>query len=315
MRGALVACLLLLAACAGGPMDEAPPLRPAVIDGATVRAGAAHSDVTLAMSEWPASGPPRAVLLALHGFGDHAESTFGRAAAFWAARGIHVYAYDQRGFGRNPSRAHWPGADRLISDFQDIAAALRGRHPDLPLFALGHSMGGGVALAGVGEGADVDGLILAAPAVWGGENLNLAYRAAAWSGALLAPEKRWSGEGVVRIQASDNIEALRALGRDPLVIGRPSSREFMGLIRLMDRAVSAAPHVTPPVLLLYGARDEVTPKRPVMAAYDSLPGPKAMRLYPDGWHLLFRDLQAKVVWHDVADWVTEQATRSGKAQP
>lgn len=302
MRAAF-ACLILLAACAGGPKGEAPPLGAATVTETAIAGGE-----TLALDHWaPDRQEPHAIILALHGFGDYGPSTFGAAAKAWAGAGIAVYAYDQRGFGRNQTRANWPGAARLISDFTDITAALRARHPNVPLFALGHSMGGGVALAGVGEGAAVDGLILAAPAVWGGDNLNFAYRAAAWTGALIAPEKRWSGEGIVRIQATDNIEALRALSRDEVILRRPSSREFLGLIRLMDRAVAAAPKVAPPTLMLYGEKDQVTPKRPMMAAYEALPGEKTLKLYPEGWHLLFRDLQAKVVYSDVAEWVAQQA--------
>ncbi|MGB1213093.1 MAG: alpha/beta fold hydrolase [Pikeienuella sp.] len=290
--------LLFLAGCAGGPLEDAQPLDKPTITETAIKGGE-----TLALSRWVPEGPPRAVILALHGFGDYGPSTFEAAARYWAERGILVYAYDQRGFGRNSSRGKWPGAVRLIADFTEIAKSLRARHDDLPLLALGHSMGGGVALAAVGAGADVDGLILAAPAVWGGENLNIAYRTAAWTGAFIAPEKRWSGKGVVKIQATDNIEALRALGRDEVILRNPSSREFLGLIRLMDAAVNAAPQVAVPTLFLYGAKDQVTPKRPLMATYAALPGEKQLKLYPEGWHLLFRDLQAEVVYRDVADWV------------
>jgi acylglycerol lipase len=293
-------CLpLLLAACAGGPIGEPAPLGQAHVTETSINGGA-----ELHLSHWMPETPPRAILLALHGFGDHGRSTFEKAAQFWAAQGIAVYAYDHRGFGHNASRGEWPGAERLIADFQDVAAALRAAHPDTPLFALGHSMGGGIALAGA-AGAPIDGLILAAPAVWGGDNLGLHYRAAAWAGAVVAPEKRWSGEGIVSIQASDNIEALRAMGRDPLVFGRPSSREFMGLIRLMDRAVAAAPTTKTPVLFLYGQNDQVTPKQPMEATFAALPGPKTFKLYPAGWHLLFRDLQAEAVWSDVTAWIAK----------
>ena len=294
----LLVALLFVAGCAGGPLGDAPRLGEATVTDVAITGGD-----TLALSRWTPEGAPRAVIVALHGFGDYGPSTFGAAAEYWASRGFLVYAYDQRGFGRNESRGKWPGANRLIEDFGDVAATLRARHPDQPLIALGHSMGGGVALAAVGEGADVDGLILAAPAVWGGKNLNIAYRAAAWTGAFAAPEKRWSGKGVVKIQATDNIEALRAMSRDEVILRKPSSREFLGLIRLMDRAVEAARHVAPPTLLLYGEKDQVTPMRPMMATFEALPGDKLLKLYPEGWHLLFRDLQADVVYRDVADWV------------
>ena len=300
-----VLCFILIcavAACAGGPKAPAPPLGAAEIAGDRI-AGAARP---LALSRWDAAAP-KAVVLALHGFGDYAPSTFDAAAPFWAARGISVYAYDQRGHGRNADNRIWPGAKALIADAVAVARAVRAAHPGVPLYLLGHSMGGGVALAAAGAGADVDGLILAAPAVWGGAEIAFPYRAAAWAGALVLPDKRWTGEDVVTIQATDNIPLLRRLGRDPMVIGAPSSREFMGLIRLMDRAVDAAPRVTQPALVLYGDRDEVTPPDPVEAAFNALAGEKTFRRYPEGWHLLFRDLQASNVWVDVADWIEDRS--------
>lgn len=296
-----LACLILLfcAACAGGPKAPAPPLGAVSLEGDQI-SGA------LALSRWQADAP-KAVILALHGFGDYAPSTFEGAAPYWAKRGLTVYAYDQRGHGRNPDNRVWPGAEALIADAATITKAVRARHPNLPFYLLGHSMGGGVALAAANAGADIDGLILAAPAVWGGEKIALPYRAAAWAGAIILPDKRWTGEGVVTVQASDNIPVLRRMGRDPLVIGAPSSREFMGLIRIMDRAVEAAPRVTLPTLVLYGDKDEVTPPAPVDAAFEALAGDKTFRRYPEGWHLLFRDLQARVVWADVADWIEDQS--------
>ncbi len=299
MRAFACLIVLLCAACVGGQKAPTPPLGAVSLEGDQI-SGA------LALSRWEAEAP-KAIILALHGFGDYAPSTFAQAAPYWATRDFTVYAYDQRGHGRNADNRVWPGAEALIADAAAITKAIRGAHPDLPLYLLGHSMGGGVAIAAANAGADVDGLVLAAPAVWGGEEIALPYRAAAWAGALVLRDKRWTGEGVVTIQASDNIPVLHSMGRDPLVIGAPSSREFMGLIRIMDRAVEAAPRVTHPTLVLYGDKDEVTPPAPVDAAFEALAGDKTFRRYPEGWHLLFRDLQAKVVWADVADWIEDQS--------
>lgn len=303
-RVGVFALCLWLSACVGGPMEPVAPLEMASLNAAgNGVAVSAINGESLAMSVWEPDGDAQAVILALHGFGDYGPSTFEKAAAFWASRGMRTYAYDQRGFGRNDSRGKWPGAAQLVDDFKAVTEVVRRAHPNLPLFVVGHSMGGAVALTGLADDGVADGLILAAPAVWGGERLGLHYRAAAWSGALIAPEKRWTGNGIVRIQASDNIEMLRALGRDPVYLRNPSSREFMGLIRLMDGAVEAAPRLAVPLLMLYGEKDEVAPKDAVMAAFESMPGSKDLILYPEGWHLLFRDLQAERVWGDVADWI------------
>jgi len=268
--------------------------------------------VEVAATLWQPDGPPKAVILALHGFGDHGASTFRRAAEFWASRGIATVAPDQRGFGRNPSRGRWPGADALIADAAAFARAVRARFPCRPLVLVGHSMGGGVALAAA-RGAAPDGLILAAPAIWGGAALNPLHRAAAWLAAAAVPDRRFSGKGVVRIQASDNIEALRALARDPLYLAPPSAREIFGLVRITDRAHGAAPGVATPALLLLGAKDQIVPNRTVREVIGMLTGPRRIVEYPEGWHLLFRDLQAARVWQDVADWTLALATEAAPA--
>lgn len=281
-----ILCAALLAACVAGGPD------PATVAGPQ----------TLALRSWPSAGPPRAMILALHGFGDAGDLTFARAAAAWSARGILVYAPDQRGFGANPSRRRWPGEDALVADAVALSRALRARHPDLPLTVVGHSMGGGVALAAAAEGLDADGLVLAGPAIAGGAALNPALRVGAYALATVLPDKRWTGAGIVAIQPTDNIDAIREALADPRHFGDPSSVELYGLVRLMDKAAAAAPEVATPTLTLMGARDEVLRPDRVRAVHDAIPGAQAFRLYPEGWHWLFRDLQAPAVWREVGDF-------------
>ncbi len=287
--------VLGLAGCAVGGALTAPAGPPPIPH------LAAADGTALAFSEWPA-GEPRAVILAVHGFGDYGPSTFAQAARFWAGQGIITYAYDQRGFGRNISFGHWPGAAALAADLRAMAAQVRARHPCLALIVVGHSMGGGVVLAAAGQGLDADGLVLAAPAIWGGAEFNPLYRLAAWTVAAVMPERRFTGEGVVEIQASDNIEMLYALGRDPRYLRPPSAREILGMDRVADMAEAAAAKVGLPALLLLGAKDEIVPDAAARRVFARLTGPRRVIEYQDGWHLLFRDLQAERVWRDVADW-------------
>ena len=296
-----MAGLALSACAAGGPLAPLP--------------GAPGSDLTMqdatgapiAVSIWePEDRPPEAVVLALHGFGDYGSSTYGRAAVDWATKGIATIAPDQRGFGRNPSRGRWPGAEALAADAVALTEQVRDRYPCLPVTLIGHSMGGGVALGAAGT-AQPDALILAAPAIWGGKNLNPFHRLVAWMAASVVPDQRFSGRGVVRIQASDNIEVLRALARDPLYLSPPSARELFGLVRVTDQAHRNAGQAAMPALLLLGEKDQILPARAVRTVFDTLPGEKTVIEYPDGWHLLFRDLQAERVWADVAGWVPRAA--------
>ena len=294
MRWFGLVAVLLLIGCAAAP----PP--PTAISRGAIDAAV---PLPLVMHQWPGRQPTRAVILALHGFGDAGDLTFEGAARYWAGRGIAVYAPDQRGFGGNASRRQWPGPEALVEDAVALAAQVRRAHPGLPLVVVGHSMGGGTALAAAARGMDADALVLAGPAIAGGDALNPLLRAGGWAMAFAAPERRWTGEGLIEIWPTDNMDALRRVAADPRHFADPSSRELYGLVRLMDAAAAAAPLVDTPTLTLMGAHDEVLRPDLVRRIHDRIPGAVDFRLYPEGWHWLFRDVQAERVWRDVADFV------------
>ncbi|KAM5537986.1 hypothetical protein V8D89_008462 [Ganoderma adspersum] len=110
-----------------------------------------------------ASSPPRAVLVFVHGFAEHA-GRYAWAHGEYAARGVTVFAYDQRGFGRTAlDKAHKSAGSAYgrtswraqLGDIEWWVRHVRKEHPDVPVFLMGHSMGGGLVLAfGTrGEGA------------------------------------------------------------------------------------------------------------------------------------------------------------------
>jgi len=298
---ATAACAPRLAPPGPGPAEP----RLAVADGVFLTADGTR----LPLRAWlpPGGTPPRAVVLALHGFNDYSNA-FAAPGTYWATRGIATYAYDQRGFGAAPHRGLWPGGATLTGDLAEAARALRRTYPGVPLYLLGDSMGGAVILAAITEpqAPPVDGVILVAPAVWARSAMPLTHRAALWISAHTVPWMDVSGRGL-DIQASDNIEMLRALGRDPLVIKETRVDAVHGLVDLMDQALAAAPRLTLPALLLYGEKDEVIPAAPILRLWRDLPAASRSRqrraLYANGWHMLLRDLEAKVVLDDIAHWI------------
>lgn len=298
---ALLICLALAACAAGGPVGPDAPLAQPQLGRNWITSAAGPQ---LALYSWPARGRTRAVILGLHGFGDSGEFAFGDAAlGDWTRRGITVYAFDQRGFGANPTSRRWPGAARLREDAIAVARLLRERHPDVPLVVVGHSMGGGVALGAAGEGMPADGLVLVGPAIVGGASLNPVLRAGGWTMATIAPDRRWTGSGVVEILPTDNLDALRRAAADPRHFGNASSRELYGLVQVMDRAAAVAPTITIPTLTLMGANDQILAPSAVRRVHQTIPGAAGFIYYPEGWHWLFADLQAPRVWRDVSDFV------------
>ena len=194
----------------------------------------------LPLRKWLPGGQVKAVILALHGFNDYSNA-FEDSGEAWAKRGIATYAYDQRGFGAAPERGFWPGRAALAADAATASRILRRLYPGVPLYLLGDSMGGAVAVVAMtGESGapipDVDGVILTAPAVWGRTTMDLLPRLALWGGVRLMPGLTVTGRGL-EIKPSDNIPMLRALSRDPLVIKETRVDTIYGLVDLMDAAL------------------------------------------------------------------------------
>ncbi len=264
----------------------------------------------LPLRAWLPDAAPRALLLAVHGLNDYGRAFDGLGRRL-AAAGIAVYAYDQRGFGASRDWGYWHGTDRLVGDLDEMKALLRRRYPDLPLYVLGESMGGAVALAGLGDGAVApDGIVLVAPAVWSRDAMPFYQR---WALAFMAhtfPAERLTGRGL-KLQPTDNLEMLRAWARDPLVIKATRVDVLYGVANLMDRATAAAPRLHGPVLLLYGGHDEIVPKTAMCRFLAALPaGDPALNLtlslYPEGYHMLTRDLDAARVQDDIAGWILDR---------
>ncbi|HHJ17290.1 MAG TPA: alpha/beta fold hydrolase [Gammaproteobacteria bacterium] len=259
----------------------------------------------LPLSRWEPQGDCRALVLALHGLNDY-RNAFATTGAYLASRGVTVVAYDQRGFGETEGFGYWHGSERMVRDLDIMIDLLHAAYPGCPLYVLGESMGGAVTLSALERRPAIDGVILVAPAVWSRDTMPFYQRAALWLAVHTMPDRQLTGKGL-DITPSDNIEMLRALGRDLKVIKATRVDVLYGVTNLMDAAAATAPDKTDRALLLYGMHDEIIPKQPTCQLLEQLSGvPQAhwkVMLYENGYHMLTRDLQADIVLRDMADWL------------
>jgi acylglycerol lipase len=266
------------------------------------------SDKTeLPLKMWLPSHEINGVIVAAHGFNDY-SNFIKDSVTFFNKQKLAVYSYDQRGFGETSTRGKWSGRQALADDLTTFVELVKKRHPHTPVYILGDSMGGAVTIIAMArqEPPIVNGIILAAPAVWARSEMPFYQRWLLWIAAHTIPWKKLTG-GSLEITASDNIEMLIELGKDPRVIKETRIDALYGLSNLMDEAYRSAELIKTDLLILYGKKDEIIPEGPIFDFYSRLPfkvqGKQQMVLYENGYHMLLRDLQSEVVMKDIAAWI------------
>jgi acylglycerol lipase len=267
----------------------------------------------LALRVWP-NVEPKMVVLGIHGFNDYSKAFDALGRELATHRQAVVYAYDQRSFGSNPNRGLWPGGAQLIADVREVTRQLKRDHPRLPLVVIGESMGGALVLLASSEppGLEADQIVLKAPAIWGAETMPWYQRLSLnWLNAI-APDFTLTGRGLktLGIKPTDDPQVSKDLSRDPLFIKETRVSSLYGVTQLMGQALHH-PHSFPkPTLVLYGLNDKIIPPEPTCywltqleRSRDKLPEHLNFIIYPDGWHMLTRQLQARQVIQDIVDWL------------
>ena len=303
ISGMIAVSLVIISACS--PLVNLPGnkvLEPKIEKETFITADGAMLPVRFWL---PKNNPVKAVIVALHGFNDYSNA-FATPGNYLSRHGIACYAYDQRGFGGAPGRGLWWGIEAYTNDLSCFVKEVRKHHPEVPLYVLGESMGGAVtivAMTGINP-PDADGVILVAPAVWGRETMPWYQRGLLAITAHTLPWMKLTGKGL-RISASDNIEMLRSLGRDPFIIKATRIDALYGLSNLMDEALSRSEKLPLPTLAQYGKNDKIIPKEPMFLMFEKMPTTTRKAFYENGYHMLLRDLQGEKPLADITAWIAD----------
>ena len=269
-----------------------------------------YDNTELPLRVWLPSREINGVIIAVHGFNDY-SNFIKDSVLFFNNQKLAIYSYDQRGFGDTKTRGRWSGGQKLSNDLSTFVKLIREIHPHIPIYILGDSMGGAVTIVTMStkDLPEVNGVILIAPAVWARSEMPFYQRWLLWIAAHTIPWEKVTGSSL-EITASDNIEMLKELGKDPLVIKETRIDVLYGLSNLMDEAYRSAEFLKINSLILYGEKDEIIPQKPVFAFYRRLPpgvqGQRQMIIYENGYHMLLRDLQFEIVVKDIVDWIEDQ---------
>ncbi|HEY9785515.1 MAG TPA: alpha/beta fold hydrolase [Candidatus Obscuribacterales bacterium] len=262
--------------------------------------------------------PVKAVLVCVHGLGLH-NGTYAGFGQRMSKLGIACYAIDVRGFG---SFMEAKGREKVDFEgcMEDVKATLRvvrRAHPGVPVFILGESMGGAIALRATARYPElIDGLISSVPSgdrfKQNKTRLNVALH------LLADPDQPFNvGKGVIE-QATEKPELREMWSKDPLARMNVSPKELIQFQHFMNQNHESARLITnKPVLFVQGCKDKLVRPAGTVELFNKLSTKdRKIELIQNAEHLIFEedqftDHEIKIV----SDWIDSHMQKNGDTKP
>jgi len=250
--------------------------------------------------------PPKAALLCVHGLGLYSGSwaAFGKRMS---SLGYPVYAIDVRGFGSWMEAKGHKKVDftDCLTDVQNTLTAVRRANPGLPVFLVGESMGGAIALRATALYPDLlTGLISAVPAGERFQQKRTDLKVALHM--LEGPNRPFNIGTKIIDQATDKPGLREAWEDDPLDRMKLSPRELLQFQRFMNENHDSAKAITDrPVLLLQGCKDRLVKPEGTVELFNELATPdKDLILVASAEHLMLEKKQfTPELISTLANWI------------
>ncbi|XP_023128287.1 monoglyceride lipase isoform X2 [Amphiprion ocellaris] len=259
---------------------------------------------------WEPAGPPRALVFVAHGAAEHC-GPYDEIAQRLKELSLLVFAHDHVGHGQSE------GDRMIIKDFQVYVRdslqhidLMKSRHPELPVFIVGHSMGGAISILTACERPeDFSGVVLIAPMVQMSPESVTPFKV--FMAKLLnhmlpslplgAIDSKWISRDKKQVEAYDSDELIFRGG-----VRVSFGMQMMAAVARIEREI---PSISWPFLLLHGDQDKLCDIRGSKTMFENASSSdKKIKVYEGGYHALHHDLPevAESVLKEVNGWITER---------
>lgn len=255
----------------------------------------------------PTQGKPRGLVHVIHGAGEHCRR-YDEIASRLSALGYFAFAHDHVGHGQSE------GPRMQVSDFQVFVRdtlqhfdLICKRYPDLPIFLLGHSMGGAISILAASERSDkVAGVVLIGPLIEGNPDVVSPFKIFLMKiFKYLLPSLTLASIGAASV--TRNKAEVELFESDPLVYHAGLSVSFLStLMDAVARIEALLPDVTWPFLLVHGDQDQLCYVGGSRSFHErARSADKTLHIYEGAYHALHKEIPecAATVLEEIEAWI------------
>lgn len=250
---------------------------------------------------------PLAIIIIVHGIAEH----LGRYEYLkdkLTEYGYGVYRFDNRGHGKSGgSRGDISNFNELIEDADTIVNLAKNENIGLPIFMLGHSMGGFITAAyGVKYPAKLNGQILSGAAT---NKMPLSLTLKCIKFPYILSRKVPNSLSTLICRDADVVKSYED---DSLVLKETTLRfniQFAskGIAWLMKNMYA----YTYPCLILHGSMDKIVPKSCSQKFYNSIASSdKTLKFYDGFYHEILNEKDKDTVIKDIHNWIEKRIKKT-----
>lgn len=260
-------------------------------------------DMSIYYRYWEPDRPPKALLLIVHGAGEH-SARYQDVAAHFTQSDYIVVALDHPNHGKSDgSYGHVDSFDDFVETLGIFHRQVSAEFSGLPQILLGHSMGGLIGcLYLLQQQSAFLGCVLSGPAIKTDIEPGLLQMLLIQVLSKVVPKA-----GVLALDANgisrDPAEVEKYVN-DPLVNhGKMTARKVAELFRAMQQIQSSAAQIRLPMLLLHGEADAMAAAEGSRFLHSSISSTdKTLKIYPELYHEIFNEPERAIVLADVLAW-------------